>query len=299
MVGWRRMGLLIAEDGVSIPAAVLGVCTFTVTAGVFVLLYNMEGDWSKWQQATCLETELGCFCEKPRDTLVRQPVNTFTNLAFSVVGVVVLMETIQQQINLKRKLNETERLGQAFACLYAISQIILGAGSGWYHASLSFWGQWIDNAAMYLTVTAPALYALSSIRLAQGTKNMVTRYVAEWLTVNIFLGLLVLYVPSTRRWVFVALILAMLLAEVYARVRMPNRAKVAKLSTLACAFVSFAVAFFIWTMDIKHIWCWPESVIQGHGIWHILDGFAAFFIFMYYHPCAFSSLPLSKKDLTQ
>lgn len=293
-------GLLISETGVSAPALVLGVTAFGITATMFLLFLTIEGDWLNWSQATCLETG-GCFCEKDRGTLVRQPANTFSNLAFSVVGVVVLMEAIQQQIYAgRRQASTSERLGTAFSCLYAISQVLLGAGSGWYHASLTFHGQWIDNAAMYLTVTAPILLTVSQLRLHHNPKitNIVSRYVLQWVFVNAFFGWLVLAVPSTRRYVFLVLIVALFIVEIYARNVLPKRASVAKLSVFGCALLSFAVAFFIWTLDIRKILCVPESLIQGHAFWHFGTGLAAFFVYLYYHPlCYAPTLPSSKKDL--
>jgi len=257
-----------------------------ISFACFLLLFSFEGNWNSWKQATCLETG-GCFCEKARDRLVRQPVNTFSNLVFCLVGVVVLMESIQQQIA-KRSASDSERLGVAFSCLYAISQIVLGAGSGWFHASLTFGGQWIDNAAMYFTVTAPLLFTLMQLRVHynHSIPNVAERYVAQWICSNVFLGWMVLVMPATRRWVFVVLILALLLVEMFARRVLPRRSQVAKLSLLGSAIISFAVAFFVWTLDIRRILCWPESIFQGHAVWHFLTGLSAFYIYLYYHPLA-------------
>ena len=55
-------------------------------------------------------------------------------------------------------------LGVAYTCTYASSQIFLGFGSAWYHASLAFVGQFIDNAGMFLAVSAPLLFARASLR---------------------------------------------------------------------------------------------------------------------------------------
>jgi hypothetical protein len=172
--------MLLREGPPSLPGVVLGVSVLALTAGVFALLAAVDGSWESWPPATCLSEPLGCFCERPRPSLVRQPSNTFSNLAFSLVGVVVLLECIEQQRWQQQQQHKQygryaataeEQLGTAFACLYAVSQIVLGAGSAWYHASLTFQGQWIDNAAMYLTVSAPLLFVRASLRLRSESRK--------------------------------------------------------------------------------------------------------------------------------
>jgi hypothetical protein len=137
----------VCQASPSCPGLILAACVVLTTAGAFTLLLVMDGDWSSWLPATCLADPYGCFCERDRGTLIRQPSNTFSNLAFTVVGAVVLLECVQQQLKraasppLPDAEQPADRLGMAFACSFAISQIVLGAGSAWYHASLTFHGQ--------------------------------------------------------------------------------------------------------------------------------------------------------------
>jgi len=295
------MGLLCSQTGPSGPAVVLGVLVFALTLGALVVLLFVDGDWSAWSQATCLSAPLGCFCEYARPTLVRQPSNTFSNLAFTIVGIVVLVESIQQQIaaaGRREKLSQEQALGRAFACSYAVSQVVLGAGSAWYHASLTFHGQWIDNAAMYLTVSAPMLYARASVRLSakvahgKSPQNSARLYLIEFIAVNVVLGVLCLVLPVTRRYIFMILIVGLLAYEMWARRVLPARARKARLNPLGVALATFLVAFVIWTLDIRHILCKPESLLQGHALWHILNAVATFQIYMYYHPIVHPTLPL-------
>lgn len=295
------MGLLACQNP-SAPGVVLGLLVVVLTASVFVLLLFVDGNWDSWPQATCLASPLGCFCERDRGTLVRQPSNTFTNLAFTVVGAIVLLEAIQQQILAAAsavKVTPERRLGTAFACSYAVSQIILGAGSAWYHASLTFHGQWIDNAAMYLTVSAPLLYSRASLRLAarrahgttKGLERSAEVFVLEYTIVNIVLGALCFVVPSTRRYIFGVLIVGMLGYEIRARMVLPKRQKLARMRPLGAALLAFLVAFAVWTLDLRHIVCFPDSLLQGHALWHLLNGVATLNIYMYFHPIAHPPLP--------
>jgi len=45
---------------------------------------------------------------------------------------------------------------------------------------------------------------------------------------------------------------------------------------------SFVVAYSIWlTGKVGHPWCDPDSLIQGHAIWHLLSALATFSFFMF------------------
>ena len=86
------MPLLIQQLGAaSCPGVVLALLVVSLTTGAILLLLMMDGNWDGWTPATCLASPFGCFCERDRGTLVRQPTNTFTNLAFTVVGALVLL----------------------------------------------------------------------------------------------------------------------------------------------------------------------------------------------------------------
>ncbi len=297
------MDLLICKDyrSISPPVILFAVSLFSLTFSLFFLLLFIEGDWNKWSPALCLNDPQGCFCEKPRlNSLIRQPANTFSNLAFSFVGVVVLVECIQQRIEFVRLgavRTDIDDLGVAFTCTYALSQIILGAGSAWFHASLTFSGQWIDNAAMYLVVSAPILYALAYYRLTLGYKYVAIRYIVEWIFLNSFLGILVYLVPETRRRVFTIIIVTAIATELYVRQVVPERSNVLKLNVLGAAVASLLIGFALWILDIKHILCSPESLWQGHAAWHLLTGIASFLLYCYYAPVVQGGLvsPKTKK----
>jgi len=46
---------------------------------------------------------------------------------------------------------------------------------------------------------------------------------------------------------------------------------------------TLALAFAIWTTGMRdHPWCQPHTVIQQHGIWHVLCAVSAYLIFRHY-----------------
>ena len=63
-------------EKVGIP--LLSTTLFITCCLVIFILPFIEGNWNSWEQATCMPDH--CFCEKPRDHLLRQPINTWTNM---------------------------------------------------------------------------------------------------------------------------------------------------------------------------------------------------------------------------
>ena len=49
---------------------------------------------------------------------------------------------------------------------------------------------------------------------------------------------------------------------------------------IGCLILSFG----IWSISRTHesLWCNPDSLIQGHAIWHLLDAFAFYAFYRYY-----------------
>ena len=45
---------------------------------------------------------------------------------------------------------------------------------------------------------------------------------------------------------------------------------------------SIISAFLIWILDIKKILCYPQSIFQGHALWHLLSMLSIYFLYLYY-----------------
>lgn len=221
--------------------------------------------WAGWQPATCMPD--GCFCEAIRAGAVAQPVNTYTNLAFALVGLLI--------INSTRRGGESPFMQhRAYGYTFGGAVVLIGMGSLFYHASLSFVGQWFDVMGMYLLITFMLLYDVARLRPIGG------KYFALiYILANIALGILLVVMPEARRLVFALLVILTLALEVIIwRLRHPN----IRYAWLIAAVITFAVAYGIWLLDNSRMLCAPESLLQGHAIWHMLSALAAGMIAIYY-----------------
>ena len=239
--------------------------TVVSMAAITLLLTLLGPDWAKYAPATCTATR--CFCEAPRvGTLIVQPSNSWSSYGYAFAGFLMIL------------LSQARGWASAFpgnaASYFGITAIFVGLGSVLLHATLTLWGQFFDVMGMYLVSGFMLVSALARWR------NLTARQ-AVLLYLVVVGGLLaVLYtMPEVRRWLFaVVLILSIAIELIFAR---PLRRDVRTRYYLA-GIVAKAVAFTIWNLDQHGTICAPESLVQGHAVWHLLGATSLWCTFLYY-----------------
>jgi hypothetical protein len=231
-----------------------------------------------------MTTKAGCFCEAIRPGVIRQPVNAWSSLSFVLVGFIVLQMSFQtrRERHLQRPCNLL-MANPIYSLLYVIALLVIGLGSAFYHASLTFVGQTIDVIGMYFLATFMLLYAWSRLRPLKARH-------AWWayLVLNALLTLVLIYAPYARRYIFALLILAVLALEM--RYRKMARPRINS-KYLVWGVGIMLLAFVLWVLDIKKLLYSPQSLLQGHALWHMLGAVSAMLLFLYYRSEAAASAP--------
>ncbi|HEU4558586.1 MAG TPA: ceramidase domain-containing protein [Longimicrobium sp.] len=228
------------------------------------LLRRAEGS-AAWRAASCMPDH--CFCERIRDGVMRQPVNTWASLAFVAAGLWILGSDGGSR-------SGAPSLRPVHRILLGVAVILIGLGSAFYHATLSFAGQFVDVFGMYLLAVFIVVYGWSRLRpLNDGV------VVALYAGINAVLAALLLWLPAVRRYAFGVLILTGLALEMRVRRRRPGGMEG---RYLAAAVLVLAIGFAAWTLDITRLVCAPESVLQGHALWHLAGAASAVLLFRYY-----------------
>lgn len=207
-----------------------------------------------WSPATCFPD--ACFCEAIRNAYVRQPANTWSSLGFVVVALWVAMRSA------RRARRGLPTLPRAQAWLLSASLVLVGLGSAFYHASLTFVGQVLDVSGMYLVATFILFHRLgprfnlSPIRVTLGFTFINAALMAGQVTT-----------PELRRPVFAILLTLALIVE-WRSARAGRR-------WLGAGAAVMLVAFLFWGLDQQRLLCAPDSLLQGHALWHLLGAVAA------------------------
>lgn len=200
-----------------------------------------------------------CFCEAPRDALVRQPANAWSNLGIVALGLAILWAARREPDG-------------RHAATYGALVAFLGAGSFFFHASLTWAGEGIDVLGMYLVVGYLALIGLKRAGRLPGP-------FPAWFAGLAAVSSAVLLSETghaLRQPLFGGLLAGLLAVECLPSDRRPDR------RWLAGALGLFLVAFTLWTLDRRRILCAPESWLQGHAVWHLLCAGALGLLFAYY-----------------
>ncbi len=210
--------------------------------------------WASWRPATCLPDD--CFCEALRDGLVRQPANAWSSLAFLVVALWIAAR-LARGVRAGRTV-----LAGAEAELFLGALVLIGLGSAFYHASLTFVGQVFDVSGMYLVATFMLLHRLGPRWGVPPPMSALGFVVANGVLMTAQVT-----TPSLRRMVFGVLLVSALAVE--------WRSSRAGRTWLAPAAFLMALAFAIWFIDRRRLVCDPEGLVQGHAAWHLLCALAA------------------------
>lgn len=222
------------------------------------------------------------FCETFRNHLIKQPANTWSNLGFVIAGLRIAYESMQQKYAANNNLLTRTNFYPIF---YASLAVLLGPGSMAMHASTTSVGGYFDMLSMFLLASFMTAYAMTRfLKLNQiyfflffvaaitlcnlgFFYNEDIRKIAllKWLDVNVVFG------------IFIGI------GSILEFVMIKNKESTINRKFAIAFSASFALAFLIWNLSLTgNIGCYPDSLIQGHAIWHILCAVSVYYIFRFY-----------------
>jgi hypothetical protein len=213
--------------------------------------------WSDWQPATIK------FCENLLCSWITQPANTWSNLAYILVGILTY--------------RLAERQGHSQLNYIGVMAVLVGLGSFFFHASSTFAGEVADVGAMFLF----ANYVL--ICNWRRWRGVDWERMNRWYTGLMAISMLLLL---TLRWVGILLFALLITVAGLIEIRLYWRDRgqvdyrpLAKLCGL------FAAAFLLWSLDRRGILCDPDNhILQGHAAWHIINSFCFYQLYRFYAP---------------
>ena len=246
--------------------------TLAMFAGWLGLNTALRGDvWAGMQVSkSALTVE---YCEfNHTDRLFHQPMNTYSNLAYFFLGVLVLQIALSDYKTAEKQPTNRMQVFPLLSALTGICFIYLSVGSAFFHASLTYIGQRVDMNGTYgltLTLVGIALYhVLHKINFSESAKQI--WLVAVVVLIVLFLKISLL-IPSGILLPVLILSLLLLTGIHYFQFRKERYGWVA-----IASFILIVVAIKIRTLDVQKFGCNPHSLVQGHAIWHLLTGLSSF-----------------------
>ncbi len=277
LVYWRTIVWQFYKDKIyyAIGASVL----FGVLIYVLNHFFYPSHVWSAFEVENNIST---WFCERT-DMLkmVRQPINTFTNFGYLVNAIFFLGKGISDAK--KSAAFNLITANPFYSVVLGLVSLYTFACSTFFHSSLLIVASDLDFSAVYSISLFPLMYFShrfilllrnkpTNIRHPLETRSLVVVFTIIYLILTF--GVSMDYVhPIVVGFITSTALLGFILER-----KDPNKTAKAYLMLMA-VFITAAMVFF--KMDIAKIGCNPDSFIQPHSLWHILNSFAVFYFYLY------------------
>jgi hypothetical protein len=203
------------------------------------------------------------WCEQELCALVVNPANTWSNLLYVALGVLMW--------------REARALGRRDLAVFGPASVFVGVSSLVYHASYTYFFQFFDFVGMFVFCFLPLSLAarrLGWIRPGRELALHASGVVAFSAAVPV---LFELGVPI-QALVFV-LIVAIVAQELALRARAADRSAYPWFFA-GLALITAAAVFS--ALDVSRAWCDPHSWLQGHALWHLLSAASLYALFRFY-----------------
>ncbi len=218
------------------------------------------------------------FCEAARPGWIRQPANTWSNLGFVIAGL-----AIAWYAGVRARLGVTMGAHPGLATAYAVLVVLLGPGSMAMHATQSDFGGHLDLLSMYLVSGFALAYGLMRF-VGRGPAFLAVVFVlavVAGMAVHLRGGSVPVLGHAGNAAFGVELVVALGLEVALFRRRPPAPRQ--DLWFGVASVGALVVAFAIWNTGMRgHPWCHPNTLLQQHGIWHVLCAVSAYLIFRHY-----------------
>lgn len=223
------------------------------------------------QSSSCLPDR--CFCEQLVNGWVRQPINAYSSLFYSLAGLMMLTIIVKRLI-FKQTASRGKCFKLSYQLLFAGATIAVGLGSFLMHARFTLFTEFLDVQSMFLIVSFMFIYALFRHRWIR-QKLLLPLYIL----INLAIFLVILTQSGIDRPAFAIMLYTILVFEIWLQIKKIHR-QTKKYFYWCYAFLQSG--YIIWILDNDKIWCRANSWLQGHSIWHLFGAIAALLIFLYY-----------------
>ena len=248
-----------------------------IAVSLFALVFVFLGIYNLWFGE--LREGVMLFCEHARDGFIKQPSNTFSNLAFICSGIYIGWLSYKNEFSESNYMTKTVFYPTFFASIVAF----IGPGSMALHATNSVWGGFMDLFSMFLLSSFIFCYAFMRwfrlspkaffLFFAANVAICSAIYLSPFNQTSLFF--------KTSEICFIFQLVGGMILEICNKY-----VRGTKISAVWGWLSVFTIlfSFFIWTISrTQESWfCDPHSLIQGHAIWHLLDALAAYFLFVFY-----------------
>ena len=202
------------------------------------------------------------WCEEKICSLFVTPFNTWSNLAYIIVGFLIWNKTRNSSSRLLR--------------FFSVASVLVGASSFVFHMSLNYFTQIFDYFGMYVFCILMLMSNLT--RMGRWPKGNSAFY-RFWLCV---VGLTLLTCLSVMvhfpiQLYVLLLVIAIVRTELIQKITPPKNR-----NNFWWSVAFLIVAALLSALDLSRILCWPDNHwFQAHGTWHVITAVSLYFAYLH------------------
>eukprot|EP01080_Neovahlkampfia_damariscottae_P008353 gene8353-178_t len=258
--------------------------TLLFTAFNFNIMTKGQNPWNKPPQSFAKKNENGpglLWCERRRPMdFMAEPSNAISNFAYFLVGLIMIHVGIYDHLYNQDPQKEKKSLMiqyPAFAYAYGVAACLLGFGSFMWHASnLKPHDDW-DREFMHSVVIYPVFYFIFQLTYWFPVSGHVLLTLHYGLKYYLFLfGL-----PVNSRTAMLYILVTVLGFAIFNGLVL-FRTRHLRLQWLILGLLGFLVGWGFWNLEKWPGWCFPDSPIQFHALWHVFTALAMLSLFWYF-----------------
>ncbi len=223
------------------------------------------------------------FCEHTdMKRIVRQPINTFTNIWYIVNTIFFLSKGFSDYE--KQKSYNLITANPYYSVLLGVISIYTFASSTFYHSSLIAIASKLDYSAVYSISLFPLMYYTHRIVLFKRAKPSNIKHPKEVKGIILIFSIIYLCLTFLVPLDYVhPIVLTFIVLTAVGGITLerlePNKTNK---SYLMLMVITITIAVVLFKMDYTKIACNPDSFLQPHSLWHIFNSFTVFYIYLYF-----------------
>lgn len=215
-------------------------------------VWNFLGQWGWANVDWCEATVMG---------YVTEPANTWSNIAYFLVGTYIL--------------SKNHRESHPLLKMMPFAMMALAFLSGFYHATNAWITQFGDFLGMFLVASIPLLINLQRLGMKKaGTISGYLFLVIISCLVTLLGRMLDLPIQSIIVIFFVGIMISEFL--------LAKESPLSNYKNLFLSFGFFGIAITFSALDVSRTMCDPhDHMIQGHALWHCFSAVGVYFAHAY------------------
>lgn len=254
----------------------------TALLGCVIWTYQNEVPWKDWQPNR--RNLKSIFMEEVRiHQLVRQPMNTWSNLFYLAAGLICLGAGLRDFSKAQKSSPSFLERHPSFSLIYGFSATFLFGASFFFHCSFTRIGERLDITGVLGVLLTPLIYSLFRISHQIPEEKIPSGFKSSRICLGIILVLDISYFPVAFNLSLFALMPAIIVLLLYLEIRLVRRSSLIRDGRfLWASLASLVLAVTSFILDILKKMGTPRGVCQGHALWHFFTAAALLALYLYY-----------------